>query len=260
MLSPAELTELKNARHLLETEGLAVRLQNMVGKPIAEGVRWMPDKWREKVNGAAEVALRKALDVAIGSLDAKATTRGRSNASHKLMAAASGALGGAFGLPALIIELPVSTSIMMRSIADIARGEGEDISSIESRLACVEVFALGGTGTADDYADTGYYAVRAVLAQQVTETIRHLAQGGAARASASPIAKLITSIASRFGVVVGEKALAASVPIIGAAGGAMINTMFISHFQDVARGHFIIRRLERTHGKEAIQRAYENLK
>lgn len=259
MLTSTELEELRTARTLLESEGLAVRLQNMVGKPIQEGIRWLPDGWRDKVNVAAESALKKALDVAVKSLDAKPVGRERSNLLHKAMAAASGAVGGAFGLPALVVELPVSTTIMMRSIADIARGEGEDLSDIAARLACVEVFALGGTGEGDDYADTGYYAVRTVLAQQVTEAIRHLAQGGAARASASPIAKLISSIASRFGVVVGEKALAASIPVIGAAGGAMINTLFINHFQDVARGHFIVRRLERTHGKEVVKQAYEGL-
>lgn len=259
MLTPAELEELKTARTLLESEGLAVRLQNMAGKPIQEGIRWLPEGWRDKVNVAAESALKKALDVAVKSLDAKPTLRERSNGMHKAMAAASGAFGGAFGLPALVVELPVSTTIMMRSIADIARSEGEDLTKLEARIACVEVFALGGTSEGDDYADTGYYAVRTVLAQQVTEAIRHLAQGGAARASATPIARLIASIASRFGVVVGEKALAAAIPVVGAAGGAVINTLFIDHFQDVARGHFIVRRLERIHGKDTVRRAYEEL-
>jgi len=259
MLTPAEMEDLKNAKRLLESEGLAVRLQNIVGKPISEGIHWLPEKWRDKVNIAAETALKKALDVAVGSLDSNATAKERSNGLHKFMAAASGAVGGAFGLPALVVELPVSTTIMMRSIADIARAEGERLDTLEARIACVEVFALGGTGKGDDYADTGYYAVRTVLAQQVTEAIRHIAQGGAARASATPIARLISSIASRFGVVVGEKALAASVPVVGAAGGAMINTLFIDHFQDVARGHFIVRRLERIHGKDAVRSAYDRL-
>jgi hypothetical protein len=56
----------------------------------------------------------------------------------------SGAIGGAFGLTALAVELPLSTAIMLRSIADIARSEGEDLTMVESRLACLEVFALGG--------------------------------------------------------------------------------------------------------------------
>jgi hypothetical protein len=40
-------------------------------------------------------------------------------------------------------------------------------------------------------------------------------------------------------------------------GGALINGVFMDHFQDIARGHFIIRRLERTYDPELIQSAYE---
>jgi hypothetical protein len=35
-------------------------------------------------------------------------------------------VGGGFGLAALPVELPISTIIMLRSIGDIARSEGED--------------------------------------------------------------------------------------------------------------------------------------
>ena len=56
----------------------------------------------------------------------------------------SGAIGGAFGFAALAVELPISTTILLRSIAEIARAEGEDLSRPEARLACLEVFALGG--------------------------------------------------------------------------------------------------------------------
>jgi hypothetical protein len=58
---------------------------------------------------------------------------------------------------------------------------------------------------------------------------------------------------------VSEKIVAQSVPVVGAAGGAVINLLFIDHFQDVARGHFIVRRLERTYGAETVKRAYLEL-
>ena len=38
----------------------------------------------------------------------------------------------------------MSTIIMLRSIAEIARSEGEDLSDPETALSCVQVFALGG--------------------------------------------------------------------------------------------------------------------
>ncbi|MBS0554353.1 MAG: EcsC family protein, partial [Proteobacteria bacterium] len=53
-----------------------------------------------------------------------------------------------------------------------------------------------------------------------------------------------------------QKAAGMLVPGIGAAAGASINLMFMSHFQDVSRGHFTIRRLERRYGAEAVRDAY----
>ena len=49
------------------------------------------------------------------------------------------------------------------------------------------------------------------------------------------------------------------VPGIGAAAGAGLNLMFMDHFQDVSRGHFIVRRLERCHGAEAVHTAWQSI-
>jgi hypothetical protein len=73
------------------------------------------------------------------------------------------------------------------------------------------------------------------------------------------LVRLIAKIAERFGIQVTEKAAAQAVPAIGAAGGAIINTLFIDHFQDMARGHFIVRKLERKHGKDLVKRLYAEL-
>jgi hypothetical protein len=43
---------------------------------------------------------------------------------------------------------------------------------------------------------------------------------------------------------------------MGAIGGALINSVFMDYFQDIARGHFIIRRLERIYDPELIKNAY----
>ena len=45
-------------------------------------------------------------------------------------------------------------------------------------------------------------------------------------------------------------------PVIGVLGGATINLLFAYHFQNVARGHFIVRRLERKYRKEEVQKEY----
>jgi hypothetical protein len=73
------------------------------------------------------------------------------------------------------------------------------------------------------------------------------------------LVRLIAQIASRFGVVVTQKLAAQAVPFIGAVGGAAVNYAFIDHFQEVARAHFIVRRLERRYGKDTVRAAYDRL-
>ena len=51
-----------------------------------------------------------------------------------------------------------------------------------------------------------------------------------------------------------------SVPVIWAAGGAIINVVFVNHFQELARGHFTVRRLERKYGLDVIREEYERIK
>ena len=64
-------------------------------------------------------------------------------------------------------------------------------------------------------------------------------------------------IAERFSIQITEKTVAQAVPVIGAAGGAIINTMFMDHFQDMAKGHFTVRRLERKYGRGRVKELYD---
>ena len=147
----------------------------------------------------------------------------------------------------------------MTIIADIARAEGESVSDLETKLACLEVFALGGKSKEDDGAESGYYAVRTALAKSVLDASEFLTKKAITDQGSPILVKFTAEIAKRFGIQVTEKAAAQAVPAIGAAGGAIINTIFIGHYQDMATGHFIIRRLERVYGKELVQKEYNKL-
>jgi len=257
-LSPSELNELKGAKALLEHPGLAAKVSSYVGAPIETLLKKLPESLTATVNDVARKSIEKALDIALLTMDRDGRVP-PSNWWHKLAVVATGAGGGAFGLPALAIELPISTTIMLRSIADIARSEGEDLRSPDARLQCVQVLALGGTSKSDDATESVYFAARAALAKSISEAAAHLTKKGLSQHGAPAIVRLISQIASRFSIVVSEKAAAQAVPVVGALGGAAINTLFIDHFQDMGRGHFIVRRLERLHGKEEVRRLYEEL-
>ena len=253
-----DLADLKYAKHLLEHPGIAAKVSNILGRSIEKGLELLPENAYDTILNITKESLQKALNFTIKTMDDRFTYPS-SDLAHKIIAVATGAGGGAFGISALAIELPISTTVMLRSIADIARSEGEQIKTIESKLACLEVFALGGRSPEDNGIETGYFFVRASLAKAVSDAAEHIIQKGLGKKSVPVIVKFISSVASRFGVVVTEKIAAQAIPLVGAAGGALVNTIFIDHFQNMARGHFIVRRLERFYGYEAIKEAYDQL-
>ena len=254
-----ELDDLKVAKSLLENPSVAARLTDLLGTPIEKGFELLPKNWNMKVGEITQAALSKAVNAAIFTMSDAPGEHG-SNVWHKLAVATTGGIGGLFGLPALAVELPISTMIMLRSIADIARHEGEAIKSAASKIACLEVFALGGPNKGDDASEYGYFAIRTALASHMTRAVEFVVEKGFAREGAPAIVRLISLVAERFSIQVSEKAAAQVLPLIGAAGGALINTLFIDHFQSVARGHFTVRRLERKYGQEIVKREYENIR
>lgn len=255
-LSERDLDDLKYAKSLLENPGLAAKITNALGAPIEKGFDLLPKGWHEMVDKSTRKALEMSAHSAILTLNTK-QKRDSANRFHKVMVAGIGAAGGFWGLPALTIELPLSTTVMLRSIADIARSEGHDLENPDVKIGCLEVFAFGGPGSSDDAAETGYFAVRTALAKAVNDAAKHVATKGLAERSAPALVRFITQVGSRFGVQVTEKIAAQSIPLIGAAGGAVINTLFIDHFQAMARGHFIMVRLEAKYGAEVIREQYE---
>jgi hypothetical protein len=256
-LSGEDLDDLGYAKQLLENPSLAARIANAVGAPVEKLFGVLPEGVTDLVLSATNKALTEALNVAIVTLGDRPAKP--ADGMHKLFVALTGAAGGAFGLPALTLELPASTTLMLRSIADIARSHGESMQRPETKLACLQVFSLGGPRRQDDAVESGYFAVRAALAGAMSEAAEHIARHGLSQKGAPALLRLTAQIAARFGIPVSEKVVAQSVPIIGAAGGAAINLVFIDHFQQLARGHFTVRRLERQYGAETIRRVYLSL-
>jgi hypothetical protein len=257
-LTDADRADLRYAKRLLENPSLAARIADFIGAPIEIGLELLPARVSGAISSATQSALSRALQVAVASMNDREPMPA-SNLLHKVAVSTTGALGGFFGLPALAVELPIATTVMLRSIADVARSEGEAIGTLDARLACIQVFAFGSPRRSDDSAEAGYFAVRAALARSVSEAAEYITERGLAEHGAPAILRLIAQIATRFGATVSEKVAAQAIPVVGALGGAVVNLAFIDHFQDVARGHFIVRRLERVHGAVIVRREYARL-
>lgn len=250
-----DLSTLAGAVRRLECPGLAMKLAMLIGDPIANTLKRLPEKATEVVHTATQKAIERCLEVALKTMES-GQGRKPANVLHKVAAGVAGAAGGAGGLATLVAELPLSTGLMLRSIADVAQSLGEDLSQPESQLECIAVFAL--SKSKDD--ELGYYAVRAALASAIPEAAASLFETTAARRSAPGLVRFVTQVASRFGITVSEKVAAQAVPVIGAVSGAAINVAFTDAYQELATGHFTVRSLERKYGAEPVRREYERIK
>jgi hypothetical protein len=249
---------LRLAVQALERPSLPARLAAVVGRPIELLAGNLPFGSSQIVSAAVQKGLQAALKVALSTMNDRPAEG--SNLLHKSLAVASGAIGGALGASTLAVELPVSTIVMLRSIADIAKSEGEDLRDPDTALSCLQVFALGGASPGDDAAESAYFAVRTFLAKSTAEAARYIAERSIVEEGAPHLVRFLAQVAARFGVVVSHKFAAQAVPVIGALGGAVVNYAFIDHFQTIARGHFTVRRLERTYGKDAVRAEYDRMR
>lgn len=263
-LTKNELATLKDAYATLENPSLAIRISSAVGMPVEAVTRELGKRAPDAIVDAVSKSTHRAIEFVLQSSMRSIKAEQQAPASPRLHTAAAmttGAVAGFFGLETLIVELPLTTGIMFRSIADIARAEGESPQDPETIMNCMQVFAMGSrTSEKDDAAETSYYGVRVAMSKAVTDALQYVVSHGMGSKSAPVLVRLISALASRFGVVVTQKAMAQTIPVIGAIGGGLVNTIFISHFQDMARGHFAIRKLERKHGAEAVEAAYLQLK
>jgi len=254
LLPPADHAALQRAVKTLESPNLAAKIADYAGIPVNRVLNLLPRAANRQLSGLVRSAVLTGLDVAVDTLNEKPPPSPAVGFSS-FLAGVTGGVSGLFGFGALAVELPLTTTLMLRAIAEIARHEGEDLSKLETRLACLEVFAYGTKRTAENV-DIGYYAARALISKYTNDAAAYILERGALDASAPVISNLVSEIVSRFGLVVSDKVAAGAVPVIGAVCGATVNVIFMDHFQRIAKGHFTLRRLERLHGSAGIRQHY----
>lgn len=273
-IPPAQIEFIERAANYLSHPSFLMRVANLLGKPVEMLASHLPDSVRSSVSTIVERALTQALEGAILTLPSKevrqpvdvlAVDGGWRRWQHNLAAGVTGAVGGVFGVKALALELPVTSTIILRNIASVAQSLGEDVNDPMFKLQCLSVFSVAFDKDSELSAlESTYYTTRVALAKMMREASQYVARVSTTElardlaAGASPVlVRFIAQVASRFNVVVSEKLVAQAVPGIGAVGGALVNVAFNDHFDRVARHHFGLRALEREFGNEAVQRAYE---
>jgi hypothetical protein len=259
-ISQDDLELIKKAKLKMVKINLMMKGLNYVGSGIESKIQKIPESKKIWLDNKIKKTFLSIIKANLLTMQKNAIKKPK-NIRYKIVATASG-LTGFFGMTLFAADLIFSTKMMMRSILDIARSEGENISDIEVQLSCLQVFALGGKSKSDDGLETSYYATRIALDTSVKQAGNFVAKQGMQGVKAlmlnsnNPLIKLVAIISSRYSAQAIEKFIARGVPIAGAVGGASLNLIFIHHFQTMANAHFSLRRLERKYGQQAVMEAY----
>jgi hypothetical protein len=233
---PAPDTEAVLARaagDYLAARGRLMSALEQAGRFVQMGLNRLPPDVQKMVAERARDGLELAFRTAI--LGMEPGTRPERSGAYRLGGVLSGAMGGMGGFATTLAELPVTTGLIMRSVADIARGQGLDLRDPAVRAACIEVFAFGGPLEEDDDADIAFWATR--LAGQ-------------------EMAQLMASVVVRYAPNMMTKLGAQAVPLVGAAVGAGLNLVYMDFYQRMARVVFALQPLEQAEGRAAVRRRF----
>jgi len=202
--------------------GLGLQVMNLVGGQAENLLERLPEAVKAQLEAATLKALQSSLSLAQKS---RGGLPDGANWLNTAVTTAMGAAGGFGGLPTALVELPVTTTILLRAIQGVAARHGFDVTREDIQKECLQVFAAAGPLDHDDGSDMAF------LASRVTIT------GGTVQA-------LIAKVAPRLSVVLGQKLAAQAVPILGAVAGAGINYSYTNYYQEMAEIHFGLKKLE----------------
>ena len=253
--SDTDREALAAAMRRLEAPRFAGRMTTLVGRPAELVARALPAAASGLVAKAAETALTRALDIALFSLRGRRFAGGR--VVHSALASASGAIGGR--LRACRADDRIAGLDRDHAAGDCGnrpRGRRRPQPTPPPGSPVSKSLRLGHTGaTLAEAAEGGYFAVRALLARGLalaadTGINKGSAHGGSALAHRVLALGLWRRSSTGLARSSPRSSRPKAVVVVGAVGGAAINLAFIEHFQELANGHFTVRRLERVYGAQ----------
>ncbi len=217
------------AKRARRAGGPLMMLLNKLGGSLENQMGLLPDGIRKQIDALTLTALEHAFTVS--RLGRNAPDLGP--AAAPLVAAMTGAAGGAGGLVTSITELPVTITLILHAITTAAVAEGFDPDEDWVKAEILRVFASGSPMGGDDGVNTAFIGARLSL-------------------SGPALQRLIATLAPKIAAALGQKLAAQSIPVLGAVSGAALNATFLNHYRELARIRFALLRHAQTHDADRV--------
>ncbi|MFZ7094348.1 EcsC family protein [Primorskyibacter sp. 2E233] len=215
------------AKRYRAASNLGVQVLSVLNWPAESLLDRLPENSRSKLETAAVRGLEAAMSAASGT---RSFVKDQKSWVNTATTTAVGIVGGMGGLPTALAELPVTVTMLMRSVQAVAAEHGFDPDEEQTRKDALLVFAATGPLT-----QAGKSADLTFLSSRVTLTGVNVYIG-------------IGLIAPRLALVLGRKLAAQTIPVIGAATAAATNYSYSGYYQEMAQVVFGLRKLEEKTG------------
>ena len=230
-VSDSELAALA-ARYRRANSGV-MRLLNGLGAKIEDKLTFLPESIRSKALSMTEGALEASYGAA--SLGGKVGHLG--GKGHRALASVSGAVGGFGGMASSMAEIPVTITLILRAIQEVAESHGFDPKDEATRREVLRVFAAGSPMSEDDGINTAFIGARLTL-------------------TGPAIQGMISKVAPRIATALGQKLAAQAVPVLGAVLGAGLNFAYIGYYRELAEIRFTLLRMAERDDPEDVTRRF----
>jgi hypothetical protein len=206
---------------------------NALGGSLEGQIEALPQPVRQRLMQGT----RAALEAGYGLARSVPELRPMGRRSAVAIASLSGAVGGAGGLATSIAELPLTITLILRAVQDVARGHGFDPATEGVRRETLRVFGAGSPLARDDGVDTTFIAARLTFT------------GPAVQA-------MLAGVAPRLAAAMGPKLAAQSVPVLGALAGAGLNAAYMDYYREMAQVRFGLLALAASHDPARVLGAF----
>lgn len=220
---PADAIAHLAARHARAGSGI-IRVLNGMGGVLEDRLAALPPEARTRI----EAITRMALEQGYGLAQRTPAMAARDPRTANALAAFTGAAGGMGGVATAIAELPVTITLILRAVQEVATAHGFDTQTEAIRRETLRVFGAGGPLARDDGVDTAFITARLTL-------------------TGPGLSGTIATVAPRLAASLGPKVVAQAVPVLGAVAGAGINVAYMRYFREMAEVRFGLLALASTH-------------
>ncbi len=273
-LNPQQLRFIEEASLFLEKPSSLVTATDKLGKPLDKLQDYLPQPIQQLVKQAMNMALKSALQAAIKSLPSQKSAQPswvvahditkRRAWRHTAAVTTTGAISGALGTAALLVELPLTTSLILRSISSMAQEWGHDLKQPHIQMQCLYVFTLGSSHTsADDEMDAAYLSARLAYHGLIRELASFISTHSLKdvlltleKGTLPALVKFASLFIPALERTLLRSVLSKSIPVISAVGSAALNAGFCQYFTRAARYHFGLMHLESIYGAQKVHDHY----